>query len=74
MKPDCLKLKAKRAAEEAENTAARGATKAVDAKDGTNEHAHTMLVENFQDFNTGAEDHFFFSQLLEEKFRNLLPI
>ena len=73
LKPDCLKLKVKRAAEEAENMAARGATKAVDAKDSADEHAHTMLVDNFWYFNTGAEDHFFLSQVSEEKFSNLTP-
>ena len=54
MRPDCLKLKAKRADEEDENMASGGATKAVDAKDGAGEHAHTMLVEKFWDFNTRA--------------------
>ena len=61
MKNDCLKLKAKRVAEEAENTAAGGKTKVVDTKDGASEHAHKMLIDKFRDFNTGAEDHFFFS-------------
>ena len=60
MKPDCLKLKAKWAAEEAHNTADGGATKAVDAKDVADEHAHTILVDEFCDFNTRAEDQFFF--------------
>ena len=67
MKPDCLKIKANLADEEAENTAARGATKAVDAKDGAGKHARIMLVDEFRDFNTGSEDHFFFSQVSEEK-------
>ena len=71
LKPDCLKLKAKRSAEEAENTAAGGVTKAADTKDGAGEHAHMMLVNKFQEFNTGAEDHFFFLQVSEEKFSNL---
>ena len=44
LKPDCLKLKAKWLAKEYENTAANGATKAVYAKEGSNEHAHRMLV------------------------------
>ena len=39
MKLDFLKLKAKQAADEAENTAAGGATKAVDAMDGAIKHA-----------------------------------
>ena len=58
MKPDCLKLKVKWAAEEAEDTAAGGVTKAVDTNDGTGENAHMMLIDAFWDFNTGAEDHF----------------
>ena len=74
MKPDCLKLKAKRAAEEAENTADEGATTAVDAKDRAGEHRHMMLVEKFQDFNTRAEYQFFFLQVSEEKSSNLPPI
>ena len=73
LKPDCLKLKAKRAAEEAENTADGGATKAVDAKDGAGEHAHTIIVDKFRDFNTGAEDQFFFLQVSEEKFSTPPP-
>ena len=51
-----------------------GATNAVDAKDGASKHAHTMLVEKFWYFNTGVEDHFFFSQVSEEKYSKLLPI
>ena len=74
LKPDFLKLKAKRAAEEAENTVTGGATNAVDAKDGASKHAHTMLVEKFWYFNTGVEDHFFFSQVSEEKYSKFLPI
>ena len=50
-------------AEEAENTVAGGETKALDTKDGAGEHAHTMLVDKFWDFNNGAEEHFFFSQV-----------
>ena len=63
MKPDCLELKAKRTTEEAENTAAGALTKAVDVKYGAGEHAHMMLVDKFWDFNNGAEEHFFFSQV-----------
>ena len=74
LKPDCLKLKAKRAAEEAENTAAGGPTKAINAKDGAGNHAHTMLVDEFWGFNTGAEDHLLFSHVSEEKFSNPPPI
>ena len=74
MKNDCLKLKAKRLAEEAENTVAGGETKALDTKDGAGEHAHTMLVNYFLDFSTGEENHFFFSQVSEENFGNLPPI
>ena len=44
-----------------------------DVKDGISEHAHTMLVDGLQDFNTGAEDHFFFSQVTEGKSSNLPP-
>ena len=73
MKPDCLKLKSKRAAEEADNTAAGVATKAVDAKEGASKHAHSMLVDEFWDFNTGSEDHSFFLQVSEDKFSNLHP-
>ena len=58
---------------EVENAATGGTAKADDTKDGAGEHAHTMLIEKFQDFNTGAEDHFFFSQVSEEKFSNLPP-
>ena len=32
------------------------------------EHAHTMLVNAFKNFNTGSEEHLFFSQMVE-KFR-----
>ena len=74
LKPDCLKLNAKWEAEEAENTAAGGANKAVEVKDGAGKHAHTMLVNKFQDFNTGAEDQFFFLQVSEEKFSKLPSI
>ena len=68
LKPDFLNIKAKRADEEAENLTTEGTAKADDAKDGVGEHVHTMIVDEFQDFNTGAEDHFFFSQVKEEKF------
>ena len=60
MKPDCLKLKAKRAADEAKNMATGGTTKVFDAKYGASDHAHTMLFDKFWDFNTRAEYHFFF--------------
>ena len=67
MKPDFLKLKAKQADGEAENMADGGATKAVGAKDGAGEHAHTMLVNESREFNTGAEDHCFFLRVSDEK-------
>ena len=40
--PYCIKLKAKRAAEEAENAATGGTAKADDAEDGVNKHLHTI--------------------------------
>ena len=65
MKPDFLKLKAKRAAEEAENTADEGATKAVDAKDRAGEHRHMMIVEKFQDFNTCKKKNWYSALVLK---------
>ena len=44
-----------------------GTDKADDTKDGVNEHAHTMFVDKFQDFNTREEYHFLLSQVKEEK-------
>ena len=54
MKPDRLKLKAKRSADEAKDATTVGTAKADDVKDVVGEHAHTMLIDEFQDFNTGA--------------------
>ena len=54
--PNCLKLKAKRAAEEAENAASSGAVKTGNTKDGAGKHAHTMLVDGF-----GSKDRLLFS-------------
>ena len=41
----------------------RSVTKTDDVKDGVIKHGHMMMVNGFRDFNTGAEDHFFFSQV-----------
>ena len=73
LKYDCLKLKAKQAAEEAKNMAEGGATKEVDTKDGAGEHVNTIIVDEFWGFNNRVEDHFFFSQVSEEKLSNPPP-
>ena len=70
LKPDCLNLKAKRAAEKDEKATTGGTAKTDDATGGVGEHAHTMLVDKFQDFNNGVENRFFLSQVTEEKFSN----
>ena len=48
----------------------RGTGNAGRGKGDTDKHAHTMLVDAFKNFDTKAEDHFFFSQMVK-KFRNL---
>ena len=73
LKPNCLNTKGKRADEEAKNATTGGTAKTDDVKDGVGKHAHTIMVDGFQDFNTGAEDHFLFSQVTEEKFSTHLP-
>ena len=59
---DSLKLKANWAAEEAENVASGFYGNLDSAKGTTDEHAHTMLVDVFGEFNIGAEDQLFFSE------------
>ena len=70
LNPDCLKIKEKRAAEEAKNAASGGEGKVEISKGTTKNHRHTMLVDKFEDFSTGAEYHLFFSKVVK-KSRNL---
>ena len=53
-----------------EKAVSGNAGKTDSSKGTTNKHTHTMMVDAFEDFDTGAEDHFFFSQVVE-KFSNL---
>ena len=62
MKFNSLKLKANWAAGEAENVASGFYGKVDSAEGTTDEHAHTMLVDVFGEFNIGAEDQLFFSE------------
>ena len=64
LKPDFPKLKVKQAAKEAKNTASRGAYKADGDEGGLDDHTHTMLIKEFENFNTGAEDHLLFSNMV----------
>ena len=74
LKPDCLKFKVKRAFKEAENVTRGGTSKIDEVEDSVDKHAHTMLDDGFRDFKTRAEDHFFFSQVMEtENFSNIPP-
>ena len=66
LKLDCLKLKAKRAAEEAKDSTSSSAVKTYNTKDGADKHAHKILVDGLDDFNTRAKEHFFFSQMVEK--------
>ena len=66
LKSDCQYLKVKRAAKNAANVTSGGAGKVDSAKGNTNNHTYMMLVESFEDFNTWAEDHFFFSQVAKK--------
>ena len=51
-----------------------GVAKTYDVKYGISKNAHTMLADGFRYFNTGAEDHLFFSQVTDpEKFSNIPP-
>ena len=70
LNPDYLKLKANRASKDAKNAEIDGVSKAGSGKGDTNENAHTIMVYAFENFDTGAEDHFFFSQMVK-KFINL---
>ena len=61
-------MKAKQTAKEANNAESGGAGNTDNGKVSMDEHAHTMLVNAFKNFNTGSEEHLFFSQMVE-KFR-----
>ena len=58
---------------EARTAATGGTAKSDDNNISANKNAHTMIVDKFQELNTGTEDHFLFSQVSEEKFSNLPP-
>ena len=71
LKPYFLKLKEKRAAEEAESAAIGGAVKEDGGKGATDKHSHTIPVDAFENFYAGDKDHFFFSHLVK-KFKTFL--
>ena len=60
-----MKLKANRAADEVNKTTISGVAKTDYAKDVSDKHAHTILVNGFRYFSTGDEYQFFFLQVAE---------
>ena len=59
-------MKAERAAEESKNAARSGAGKAGSCKGATDDPTRTMLVDAFENFDTGDKDHLLFSQVIEK--------
>ena len=66
LKPDCLDLKVKRVTKEAKNAKIGGAGKVESVKGATDKQAHTILVNVFENFDTGDKDHFFFSHMFRK--------